>query len=105
LPSVPAESTPFRFFWGGSVANTGEIPDALSAGVGDFGDIITPYFPDRMPLNNAVGFFIPQPNSTRQVGDLMMEWHAKYPQFKEELAKQNLYALRLPEGVSAGRRD
>ena len=55
-------------FWGGSVAKTREIPEALAAGVGDFGDIITPYFPDLMPLNNAVGFFIPQPMKTLQVG-------------------------------------
>jgi len=80
-------------FWGGSVAKTREIPDALAAGVGDFGDIITPYFPDRMPVNNAVGFFIPQPNGTLEIGELMEKWHAEYPQFPEELARQNLHAF------------
>ncbi len=80
-------------FWGGSVAKTREIPDALAAGVGDFGDVITPYFTDRMPVNNAVGFFIPQPLNTLQVGRKMEDWHAKYPQFKEELASQNLHAF------------
>ncbi len=80
-------------FWGGSVAKTGEIPDALGAGVGDFGDIITPYFPDKFPVNNAVGFFIPQPNSPKQIADLMAEWHAKYPQFEKELANANLKAV------------
>ena len=54
----------FQVFWGGSVAKAKEIPDALSGGAGDIGDIITPYFPDKFPLNNAVGFFIPQPRST-----------------------------------------
>ena len=80
-------------FWGGSVAKTGEIPEALAAGVGDFGDIITPYFPDQMPLNNAVGFFIPQPNDSRTVGELMETWHETYPQFREELESQNLHAF------------
>jgi TRAP-type C4-dicarboxylate transport system substrate-binding protein len=80
-------------FWGGSVANTGEIPEALAAGVGDFGDIITPYFPDAMPLNNAVGFFIPQPMNTLQVGETMEEWHAIHPEFVEELSSQNLHAI------------
>lgn len=82
-----------QVFWGGSVAKTGEIPDALAAGVGDFGDIITPYFPDKFPLNNAVGFFIPQPNPTLKIAELMEEWHKKYPQFEQELAKTNLRAI------------
>ncbi|MBP1853417.1 C4-dicarboxylate TRAP transporter substrate-binding protein [Rhizobium halophytocola] len=82
-----------QVFWGGSVAKTGEIPDALGAGLGDFGDIITPYFPDRFPLNNAVGFFIPQPNGPLKIAELMAEWHEKYPQFEEELAKANIKAV------------
>ncbi|MBP0616879.1 C4-dicarboxylate TRAP transporter substrate-binding protein [Jiella mangrovi] len=82
-----------QVFWGGSVAKTGEIPDSLAAGVGDFGDIITPYFPDKFPLNNAVGFFIPQPNSTLKIAELMEEWHKKYPQFDAELARYNLKAI------------
>lgn len=82
-----------QVFWGGSVAKTKEIPDALAAGVGAFGDIITPYFPDQFPLNNAVGFFIPQPNSTLQVGRMMHEWHEKYPQFEAELARSNIKAV------------
>lgn len=80
-------------FWGGSVAKTGEIPEALAAGVGDFGDIITPYFPDLMPLNNAVGFFIPQPMNTLEVGQFMERMHAEYPEFDQELAENNLYAF------------
>ena len=80
-------------FWGGSVAATGEIPDALGAGVGNFGDIVTPYFPDLMPLNNAVGFFIPQPMTTTQVGEAMEAWHVKYPEFSQELANLNIHAF------------
>jgi len=80
-------------FWGGSVAKTREIPDSLAAGVGDFGDIVTPYFPDKFPLNNAVGFFIPQPKSTIEISAMMEEWHKKYPQFGQELESQNLKAI------------
>jgi TRAP-type C4-dicarboxylate transport system substrate-binding protein len=80
-------------FWGGSVAKTREIPEALAAGVGDFGDIVTPYFPDKFPLNNAVGFFIPQPKSTIEISGLMDKWHAAYPQFAEELANHNVKAI------------
>ncbi|WP_417695109.1 C4-dicarboxylate TRAP transporter substrate-binding protein [Roseibium sp.] len=80
-------------FWGGSVAKTREVPDSLAAGVGDFGDIVTPYFPDRFPLNNAVGFFIPQPKSTMEIAELMETWHATYPQFGQELTSQNLKAI------------
>ncbi|POF28964.1 C4-dicarboxylate TRAP transporter substrate-binding protein [Roseibium marinum] len=80
-------------YWGGSVAKTREIPDSLAAGVGDFGDIVTPYFPDKFPLNNAVGFFIPQPKSTIEISGLMEKWHETYPQFAEELARSNLKAV------------
>jgi len=83
----------FQVFWGGSVAKAKEIPDALSGGAGDIGDIITPYFPDKFLLNNAVGFFIPQPNSTIEVGLLMERWHRQYPQFDEELKKYNLKTI------------
>lgn len=82
-----------QVFWGGSVAKTGEIPDALGAGIAEFGDIVTPYFPDKFPLNNAVGFFIPQPNTPIQIADMMTEWHKKYPQFEQELSKANLKAV------------
>ncbi|WP_417686621.1 C4-dicarboxylate TRAP transporter substrate-binding protein [Roseibium sp.] len=80
-------------FWGGSVAKTREIPESLAAGVGDFGDVVTPYFPDKFPLNNAVGFFIPQPKSTIEISGLMEQWHATYPQFSQELAQNNLKAI------------
>ncbi len=83
----------FQMFWGGSVAKDREIPDALSGGAGDIGDIVTPYFPDKFPLNNAVGFFIPQPNSTIEIGLLMERWHRQYPQFDAELKKYNLKVI------------
>ena len=82
-----------QVFWGGSVAKDKEIPDALSGGAGDIGDIVTPYFPDKFPLNNAVGFFIPQPNSTVDISVLMHRWHTEYPQYSEELKKYNLKAI------------
>jgi len=78
----------FQVFWGGSVAKAKEIPDALSGGAGDIGDIITPYFPDKF-----VGFFIPQPRSTIEVGLLMERWHTEYPQFDAELKKYNLKTI------------
>lgn len=83
----------FEVFWGGSVAAVGETPEALANGVGDMGDIVTPYFPDQFPLNNAIGFFIPQPMDSREVGQAMVEWHEEYPEFAEELTSQNLHAV------------
>lgn len=82
-----------QIFWGGSVAAVRDIPDALAAGVGDFGDIVTPYFADRMPLNNAIGFFIPQPLDSAGVGAAMQDWHDHLPQFDEELRAQGLHAI------------
>ena len=82
-----------QMFWGGSVAKSKEIPDALSGGVGDIGDIITPYFPDKFPLNNAVGYFIPQPYSTIEIAELLQYWHRQYPQFGKELEKYNLKVI------------
>jgi TRAP-type transport system periplasmic protein len=83
----------FQVFWGGSVAKAKEVPDALSGGVGDIGDIITPYFPDKFPLNNAIGYFIPQPHSTIEIAELLHLWHRQYPQFDQELAKYNLKVI------------
>lgn len=82
-----------QMFWGGSVAKDREIPDFLSGGAADMGDIITPYFPDKFPLNNAVGYFIPQPHSTIEIGEMMQYWHRVYPQFDQELAKYKLKAI------------
>ena len=82
-----------QMFWGGSVAKDREIPDFLSGGAADMGDIITPYFPDKFPLNNTVGYFIPQPHSTIEIAELMEYWHAVYPQFDSELKKYNLKTI------------
>lgn len=82
-----------QVFWGGSVAKDKEIPDFISGGAADMGDIITPYFPDKFPLNNAVGYFIPQPHSTIEIAEMMQYWHRIYPQFDQELAKYNLKAI------------
>jgi TRAP-type transport system periplasmic protein len=82
-----------QMFWGGSVAKSKEIPDALSGGAGDIGDIITPYFPDKFPLNDAIGYFIPQPHSTIEIAELLELWHRQYPQFDQELAKYNLKVI------------
>jgi len=82
-----------QMFWGGSVAKSKEIPDALSGGVGDIGDIITPYFQDKFPLNNAIGYFIPQPHSTIEIAELLELWHRQYPQFGKELEKYNLKVI------------
>lgn len=77
-------------FWGGSVAGQREIPDALETGVGDIGDIVGPYFQDQMPLNNVVTFFQPQPNSEVELGQKLVQWYDKYPQFDEEMKRYNM---------------
>lgn len=82
-----------KMFWGGSVAKDREIPDFLSGGAADMGDIITPYFPDKFPLNNTVGYFIPQPYSTIEIGEMMEYWHRVYPQFDDELKRYNLKTI------------
>jgi TRAP-type transport system periplasmic protein len=82
-----------QMFWGGSVAKSKEVPDALSGGAGDIGDIITPYFPDKFPLNNAIGYFIPQPHSTIDIAEMLEYWHRQYPPFDQELAKYNLKVI------------
>lgn len=79
-----------RIHWGGSVATQGEIPAALQSGLGDIGDIVTPYFPDQLLVNNAIGYFWPQPNATKETGLLMMKWSQEVPQFAEEMAQYNI---------------
>jgi TRAP-type C4-dicarboxylate transport system substrate-binding protein len=82
-----------KMFWGGSVAKDKEIPDFLSGGAADMGDIITPYFPDKFPLNNAVGYFIPQPHSTIEIAEMLEYWYRVYPQFDDELKRYNLKTI------------
>lgn len=76
--------------WGGTVAKIEEIPTALTSGVGQIGDIVTPYFPDKFVVNNIVSFFMPQPFSTIELGLLMTRWKEQYKQFDEEMARYNL---------------
>lgn len=89
-----------RIHWGGSLSGIGEILNGLNDGVGDIGDIVTPYFPDQLPVNNAISFFWPQPNSTIELGLLMNYWHEVHPQFADELERYNvkMVGLRPLEG-------
>lgn len=82
--------TDIQISWGGTVAKINEIPNALTSGVGQIGDIVTPYFPDKFVINNAASFFIPQPHSTIALGGLMERWNTQYPQLDKEMAKYNL---------------
>lgn len=84
-----------RIHWGGSMAGINEILTALQDGVGDIGDVVTPYFPDQLPINNAISFFWPQPMSSIELGLMMNYWHQTYPQFSEELANYNLKLVGL----------
>lgn len=78
--------------WGGTVVKVGEVPTAVENNVIDIGPLVTPYFPDQFPINNAIPFFWPQPKTQAQLGELMLKWHAEYPEFAKELAK---YKLKL----------
>lgn len=84
-----------RIHWGGSVSGINEILNGLRDGVGDIGDVVTPYFPDQLPVNNAISFFWPQPMSSIQLGLMMEYWHKVYPQFSEELAQYNVKMVGL----------
>ncbi|WP_353181071.1 TRAP transporter substrate-binding protein DctP [Bosea sp. (in: a-proteobacteria)] len=76
--------------WGGTVAKVGEMPTAVENRVIDMGPLVTPYFPDQFPINNAIPFFWPQPKTQAELGALMLKWHDKYPAFADELAKFKL---------------
>ncbi len=91
-----------QIFWGGSLVKVREIPDALQSGTGDFGDIVTPYFMDRFPLNNAVGYFIPQPNGVLKIAELLKSWNEKYPQFSEEMTRNNIKVVSYRPLASYG---
>jgi len=79
-----------EIFWGGSVANVREVPDAVESGVGDGGDVVIPYFQDQFPLNAVVTFFSPQPNNEIELGQKLIQWYDQYPQFDAEMAKYNM---------------
>ena len=78
--------------WGGTVAKVGEVPTAVENKVIDMGPLVTPYFPDQFPINNAIPFFWPQPKSQAQLGELMLKWHDEHEEFGKELAR---YKLKL----------
>ena len=78
-----------KVFWGGSVAQVKEVPDAIETGIGDLGDIVVPYFQDKFLLNGVVTFFSPQPHSEIELGQKLIEWYEKYPQFDAEMQKYN----------------
>ncbi len=82
-------------FWGGTLAGISEIGDAVENGLADMGDLVVPYFPDQLPVNNAIGFFWPQPHSPKALADMMGEFHETIPQFGEELAKFNMKLIGL----------
>jgi TRAP-type transport system periplasmic protein len=85
-----------RIFSGGTLAGISEIGDAVENGLADMGDLVVPYFPDQLPVNNAIGFFWPQPHSPKQLATMMKDLHETTPQFKEELDrfKMKLIGLR-----------
>lgn len=81
--------------WGGTVAKVGEVPTAVENKVIDIGPLVTPYFPDQFPINNAIPFFWPQPKSQAELGRLMLKWHAEHEEFGKELAKYKLKLLSI----------
>ena len=79
----------FDINYGGVLATVGEITSAIETGLIDMGNIVTPYFPDELVVNNAIPFFWPQPKSQQELGELMLKWDAEVPEFSAELAKYN----------------
>jgi len=85
-----------KIYWGGTVASITEIGDAVESGLADMGDLVVPYFPDQFPVNNAIGFFWPQPHSPKALASIMKGFHETIPQFGAELKrfKMKLIGLR-----------
>lgn len=86
----------FDINYGGVLASVGEIPSAIETGLIDMGNIVTPYFPDQLVVNNAIPFFWPQPKSQQELGELMLKWDKEIPAFSKELEQFNskLIAVR-----------
>jgi TRAP-type C4-dicarboxylate transport system substrate-binding protein len=82
-----------KIYWGGTLARIKEIPWAVRDGLGDIGDLITPYFPDHFLLNDVGGFVVPMRLSTIELGKAMFVLHEKYPQFQEEFKKYNMKCI------------
>ncbi|MCE8021462.1 C4-dicarboxylate TRAP transporter substrate-binding protein [Halomonas sp. MCCC 1A11036] len=79
----------FRIQFGGVLASVQETPTAIETGMIHMGNIVVPYFPEQMPINNALPFFTPNTRNQREVGELWLEWHEEIPAFSEELARYN----------------
>ena len=75
--------------FGGVLASVTEIPTAIETGLMDMGNIVVPYFPEQLPVNNALPFFTPNTRNQREVGELWLQWHEEVPAFAEELARYN----------------
>jgi TRAP-type C4-dicarboxylate transport system substrate-binding protein len=84
-----------RIFWGGTLAGISEIGDAVENGLADMGDLVVPYFPDQLPVNNAIGFFWPQPHSPKELATMMGTFHQTIPQFGAELDRFNMKLIGL----------
>ena len=82
-----------KIFWGGSVAKITEIPNALESGLGDIGDVVTPYFPEKLLINNVVGYFMPQPHSEIELAQKMIDWNSRYKQFDDEMKRYNMRVI------------
>jgi TRAP-type C4-dicarboxylate transport system substrate-binding protein len=84
-----------RIFWGGTLAGISEIGDAVENGLANMGDLVVPYFPDQLPVNNAIGFFWPQPHSPKELATMMGTFHETIPQFGAELDRFNMKLIGL----------
>lgn len=82
-----------RVLWGGSGAAIDEIASAVENQVVAAGDLVLPYHPDQFPLNNAVGFFWPQPLSPTEIGQLLDDLQATHQPFAEEMKRYNMKVL------------
>jgi len=85
----------FNIQFGGVLASVQETPTAIETGLIDVGNIVAPYFPDQLPVNNALPFFTPNTRNQREVGELWIKWHEEIPAFSEELARYNAKMLTV----------
>lgn len=85
----------FNIQFGGVLASVREIPTAIETGLIDIGNVVVPYFPEQMPINNALPFFTPNTRTQREVGELWLQWHEEIPAFSEELARYNQKLLTV----------
>ncbi|GGG69157.1 hypothetical protein GCM10011415_15610 [Salipiger pallidus] len=85
----------FNIQFGGVLASVREIPTAIETGLIDIGNVVVPYFPEQMPVNNALPFFTPNTLTQREVGELWLQWHEEVPAFSEELERYNQKLLTV----------